>query len=254
MRLKLPNLSKSTAALDDILPFSRTVIIRRPPKPAAPPNCPIVSCAPPSVPTPPKPPRKPPGPPPPPIDAARPEYRENEMHIQMLSRSLYAQIFGSSAPPNGAASLDAATAERFRDNLQRHGIRPGDSAPVADISERLRLPRLHGRTLEAHFERIADQQARPYRRLAERLAAMPVPAMPAVWRLQAGWTHYCARTGAATAVPYPDDDGLVFDIENCVREGAAPTLACALGESGWYSWVSQPIRRLIHTTRPRIAP
>lgn len=70
------------------------------------------------------------------------------------------------------------------------------------------------------------------------------PAPPTAWRLQPGWTHYCPRTGHASAVPYPADAALVFDIENCVAEGAAPTLACALGPSGWYSWASESLVEL----------
>lgn len=256
MRLKLANLSKtSNITYDEILPFSRTVRISRNKSASSAADSiktrqganknthRIVS----TEPTTSKPPKHPPKlhdacnr-----IDPARPEYRENEMQIQMLSRPLYQQIFGisvrSDKPPK---QLDPQTANRLRDALQSHGLRPGAGATAGqlpDIDSRLRLPPLHGRSLETHFERIADEQLRPYRLLAERLVVLETDQIPPPdeWRLQAGWTHYCAQSGRATAVPFPADDALVFDIENCVREGAAPTLACALGVSGWYSWVSK---------------
>lgn len=244
MRLKLPDLTKApSAAFDDIIPFSRTVIIRRQttakPKAANPPGR-IVSTA--KDPTPSaKPPPK--HPTPPPIDPSRPDYRENEMQIQMLSRSLYQQIFGTGRSPS-VGCLDAETAQRYRQSLQSHGIQPGDSATLPDIGDRLKLPPLQGGTLETHFERIARAQVQPYQGLAERLAAHTLPPMPSEWRLQPGWTHYCPNTGRATAVPFPTDTALVFDIENCVREGAAPTLACACGPTGWYSWVSESLMEL----------
>lgn len=146
------------------------------------------------------------------------EYRENDMHIQMLSRSLYHQVFGARAQP---AALPAATAERFRQRLRAHGIEPGaggGDARLPDIgAERLRLPPLRAGTLVEHFERCATEQSLPYRRLADRLAAGGVPAMPARWALRPGWTQYCGRTGEAMAVPFPADAALVFDVENCVK-------------------------------------
>lgn len=267
MRLKLADFTKKLpASIDDIIPFSRTVRIRSQPNETAttaqPParNARIVGTEPPSSAT--HVAKKSRRPAPiaakvaeTPVAAAnsktstahRPNhYRENEMHIQMLSRPLYDQIFGRQpSSPDDAATLDATTAERFRQNLRKHGIRPGESERLPEIDARLRLPPLEGRTLEQHFERIADQQARPYRMLAERMAGLSrVPAMPTEWRLQSGWTHYCPTSGVAAAVPFPPDAVLVFDIENCVREGAAPTIACALGDRGWYSWVSECGRQM----------
>lgn len=254
MRLKLANLRKTTtsSAFDEILPFSRTVRIRNETSNNGGSKqnrkLRIVSEQPPKPPDPAPPTSSPPSPPPNARrrDPDQPDHRTNEMHIQMLSRPLYQQIF----PRKPTAQLDATTAKRLRDALQSHGLQPGGPAASsagpapgdAEITDlkRLRLPPLLGGSLESHFERIADDQVRPYRTLANELAALDADriAMPAEWLLQPGWTHYCPHSGQATAVPFPADAALVFDIENCVREGAAPTLACALGASGWYSWVS----------------
>ena len=46
-----------------------------------------------------------------------------------------------------------------------------------------------------------------------------VPEMPKKWIFQEGWTKYDRKTGKGVPVEYPEDDLLIFDIENCVVEG-----------------------------------
>lgn len=108
---------------------------------------------------------------------------------------------------------------------------------MPDITS-LRLPRLLGANIEEHFLHIARIQSEPYQKLISQLVGLEQPEMPAQWQLASGWTHYCSKTKTTRSVPFPEDRAIVFDIENCVKEGAAPTMACALGRSGWYSWVS----------------
>lgn len=55
--------------------------------------------------------------------------------------------------------------------------------------------------------------------------------------MEEGWTRY-DQAGNATSVEYPEDTALIFDIEVCMQEGAAPTIACAVGSNYWYSWTS----------------
>ena len=55
------------------------------------------------------------------------------------------------------------------------------------------------------------------------------------WRYAAGWTKYDNETGAAIPVDFPEEDGLVFDIEVLVREGHFPTMATALSHKHWYN-------------------
>ena len=43
--------------------------------------------------------------------------------------------------------------------------------------------------------------------------------MPKKWIFQEGWTKYDRKTGKGVPVEYPEDDLLIFDIENCVVEG-----------------------------------
>lgn len=110
------------------------------------------------------------------------------------------------------------------------------------------MPPLHGSTIEEHFHQISTEQVQPYRSLIETLVKIEVPAMPTQWMSTTGWTHYCPKSGCGKAVPHPADDAFVFDIEVCVPEGSAPTMACALGPSGWYSWTSAQLNGDTHGT------
>lgn len=68
-----------------------------------------------------------------------------------------------------------------------------------------------------------------------------VPKPPTNWHFKPGWTYYEPNTNVPVSVQWPNDNALVFDVEVCMTEGQAPTLACALGASGWYSWTSQKL-------------
>lgn len=83
----------------------------------------------------------------------------------------------------------------------------------------------------------------PYRTLIADLLShyITIPIMPKIWNCEKGWTHYHPESGKPRSVPFPSDDALVFDVEVCMQEGSAPTLACALGKSGWYSWTSEKL-------------
>ncbi|KAK0563397.1 DNA-directed DNA polymerase gamma mip1 [Tilletia horrida] len=72
---------------------------------------------------------------------------------------------------------------------------------------------------------------------------------PPQWKWQSGWTMYPflstsiseARTiGEGIAVSHPplDDQALVFDVETLVNAGPWPVMATALGQKGWYAWLS----------------
>jgi DNA polymerase gamma 1 len=59
--------------------------------------------------------------------------------------------------------------------------------------------------------------------------------------LQAGWTRYDTEADSYCAVPFPDEDALVFDIEVCVPAGNFPIMATAVGPKYWYSWTSKKL-------------
>lgn len=101
----------------------------------------------------------------------------------------------------------------------------------------LKLPAFKGRDIEEHFHRIATEQSEPYKKQIEILTSLSVPLPPSKWEMCSGWTFY-DNTNGPHWVPYPHDDALIFDIEVCMKEGQAATMACALGSKGWYSWTS----------------
>lgn len=161
-----------------------------------------------------------------------PEYRENEIKIQMLSKTLYQQIFKGS--PQRKVT-DKSLIEKYTKSLLEHGIKAGESPKIPDIQ--LKLPPLEGKDIEEHFLKIATDQSQNYRKLIHSLCDMnEIPAFPSEWSTSTGWTFY--DKNGSHSVPYPKEESMIFDIEVCMKAGSAPTLACALGTKGWYSWVS----------------
>ena len=142
--------------------------------------------------------------------------RLNEMSIQMLSDSLYRQIFRPTAQHGRHAPASPTLVKSLRDDLLRHGIDASSPALLPDVD--VKLPPLRGANIEEHFHSIAEEQSEPYRRAIEQLPGAP-PNPPKVWSRTAGWTRYDPVTGSASSIPFPDDPALVFDVEVCVRAG-----------------------------------
>lgn len=65
-----------------------------------------------------------------------------------------------------------------------------------------------------------------------------LPPRPCEYSRQPGWTRY-RPDGSMESVPCPQEPVYIFDIETCVTEGPYPTLAVAVSDQAWYSWVSQ---------------
>uniref|UniRef100_S4R4W1 DNA polymerase gamma, catalytic subunit n=1 Tax=Petromyzon marinus TaxID=7757 RepID=S4R4W1_PETMA len=165
----------------------------------------------------------------------RDETRMNPLNIQMLSRNLHEQIFKGveSSHPEESVQLS-------KEHLSQHGLWGRDGALLKDVH--LRLPPLLGDSVDGHFRALATRQSLGYVRAACGLVACSaLPALPREWRYEAGWTRY-GPDGHVEAVPFPDEPGLVFDVEVCVTEGHCPTLAVACSPAAWYSWCS---RRLV---------
>ncbi|XP_032807185.1 DNA polymerase subunit gamma-1 isoform X1 [Petromyzon marinus] len=182
----------------------------------------------------------------------RDETRMNPLNIQMLSRNLHEQIFkGVEVRPCDAAGLAAdvklktsshpeESVQLSKEHLSQHGLWGRDGALLKDVH--LRLPPLLGDSVDGHFRALATRQSLGYVRAACGLVACSaLPALPREWRYEAGWTRY-GPDGHVEAMPFPDEPGLVFDVEVCVTEGHCPTLAVACSPAAWYSWCS---RRLV---------
>lgn len=129
---------------------------------------------------------------------------------------------------------------RFRANLESFGLKPGSTAVQPDVD--IRLPPLKGANLEEHFYGIGREQTKDYSDLIKELLISNIPVRPDVWSSQPGWTKYDSN-GTAYVVDYPEENILIFDVEVCMSEGSAPTLACAVSNKHWYSWTSTQLSR-----------
>lgn len=157
--------------------------------------------------------------------------RLSPLGIQMLGKSLYEQVFGREGPGPSQEAVD-----RSIEHLTRHGLWGRHVKALPDVE--IELPRLLGDNISDHFVKMAESQLKGYAPLINSLLDRGLPAPPTHWNYQAGWTRYDAH-GIPTLVPSPNDRALILDVEVCVREGHAPTLAVAASSNGWYSWVSE---------------
>lgn len=151
--------------------------------------------------------------------------------IQMLSKHLYKQVFGKTS----GQQWNAACIERSCKELDRHGLN-GKNIPVLEDVD-LDLPSLHGNNVDEHFCWIATEQTEPYMKSINEMLSVKLPPTPTQWSMKEGWTRY-EQDGSFTQLAHPSEECLVLDVEVCVKEGPAPTLAVAVSPTHWYSWVS----------------
>ena len=155
--------------------------------------------------------------------------RVSPLNIQMLSKRLHEHIFGE----EHVASPEAV--KRSRAHLEAHGLwgKGGTMQPDVDVN----VPPLQGDNIGEHFRSIAAAQCEPYLGIARQVASWRLPPMPKKWRSVAGWTRYDGAD--AVGVDYPEESGLVFDVEVLVTEGHLPVMAVAASDKHWYSWTSR---------------
>ncbi|KHJ44994.1 hypothetical protein D918_04805 [Trichuris suis] len=120
---------------------------------------------------------------------------------------------------------------------------PLDSAAETDVQTfkkmRKYFPFLAGSNLKDHFQTIAEQNSQKYKMLLEQFSNCKAPQILPEWKFTPGWTKYPFCGGTPTAVVFPDDDALVFDVEVCLRDGNHPVIATAMSSTAWYSWCSR---------------
>ena len=150
----------------------------------------------------------------------------------MLSKFLHEQIFGGT----DNVQWNPASVKKSQQELTRHGLSDKKVPPLEDVQ--LQLPSLHGENINDHFYQIASKQLEPYMKLVNKMLGAKLPPSPAKWSMAEGWTRY-EHDGRQTRVSSPEEDCLVLDVEVCVQEGCAPTLAVATSPTHWYSWVSK---------------
>uniref|UniRef100_A0A674EHE1 DNA polymerase subunit gamma-1 n=1 Tax=Salmo trutta TaxID=8032 RepID=A0A674EHE1_SALTR len=159
------------------------------------------------------------------------ETRLNPLNIQMLSQNLHEQIF------RGAEQeYEDEKVERSIRHLQRHQLWGKEASLLPGVE--LQLPHMYGEDINGHFRLLAQKQSLPYLEAASKLQQAPLPPMPRDWVWEVGWMRY-GPGGEARRVDFPDEAGLVFDVEVCMAEGHCPTLAVAVSPTAWYSWCSK---------------
>ncbi|XP_050298429.1 DNA polymerase subunit gamma-1, mitochondrial isoform X2 [Anthonomus grandis grandis] len=159
--------------------------------------------------------------------------RTNPLGIQMLSKAIFDQVFleGYKDTSNNA------TIETSKKELLKHNMKSEDTEILPDVD--FIIPPLKGQNIEEHFLNIGEEQVGVYRELVlELLKSIPNP--PKKWVLQDGWTRY-EPGQEPMKVDYPLEEALVFDVEVCMMVGKSPTLATAVSNKAWYSWVSSTL-------------
>lgn len=151
--------------------------------------------------------------------------RVNKLNIQMLSRNIFEQVFRG-LPVN---KCNEAILEECHKTLLKHNMVQRTDSYMKDVQ--FKVPPLEGENIVEHFYTIGEQQQRPYRHLVDNLLK-EIPKAPDKWLMQQGWTRYVPGQ-EPERVPYPLEEGLVFDIEVCMAVGKAPTLATAVSREAW---------------------
>lgn len=161
------------------------------------------------------------------------ETRFNEINLQMLSSNLHKQIFGNTS--DSPVLKDILS---IKQELASFGINTAAASesiiPDADIT----IPDLKGKNIEEHFEIIAKEQAKPYVEIIKSLLN-EIPPTPSNFILKEGWTRY--SESGYESVEFPQEEGLIFDVEVCLNNGPLPVLATAVSRNAWYGWVSKDL-------------
>lgn len=165
--------------------------------------------------------------------------RVNEINMQMLSKSLHKQLFKED---DKQEHLSEKEINNIKKNLSTYGINVEDATRLTDVN--LKLPILEGKDIEEHFYNIGKVQVKPYLKIINEIIK-DIPEMPKQWLFKEGWTRY-TTDGKMESVDYPLEDGIVFDVEVCMKQGPLPTLATAVSNKAWYGWVSNSLAQGIN--------
>ncbi|XP_014487539.1 PREDICTED: DNA polymerase subunit gamma-1, mitochondrial [Dinoponera quadriceps] len=158
--------------------------------------------------------------------------RVNEINMQMLPKVLHEQLFGK----DDKQKLSNKEINDIKKHLGLYGINVEDASRLPDVN--MKLPTLEGKDVEEHFYNIGKAQVKPYLKIINKIMK-DIPEMPKQWLFKEGWTRYTAD--GAESVDYPLEDGVIFDVEVCMKHGSSPTIATAVSDKAWYGWVSDSL-------------
>ncbi|KAI5301325.1 DNA-directed DNA polymerase gamma mip1 [Ascosphaera atra] len=156
--------------------------------------------------------------------------RFNEIGVQQLSDHVHKQIFLKSPTPPDPKLIELA-----KDHLSRHELLGKVQEGIDPVA--FELPKLHGKTLDEHFHKLGMDASEPYLTMAKEYATRELPAAPRKWVRRSGWTKYYPD-GQSEAVSAPDEEVLTFDTEVLYKISPYAVMACAVGRTAWYAWLS----------------
>lgn len=160
----------------------------------------------------------------------------NPIGYPVISDQTFSKVFGEFTK----RSIPTST-EKTRKLLQANTIPFPVDYPENLFDGELPFPDLKAKTLDQHFEKIAEDFVGQYLQDAELLATCRIPPIPPIEELvpEVGWTKYTFENDKWTKepVPYPLESG-IFDTETFVEGGAFPVIGTALTHKAAYIWLA----------------
>ncbi len=151
------------------------------------------------------------------------------------------------------------TIDLARQHLNLHSIPWDTKRPTLPEIYGEFVPPLLAENVEEHFKAMAGELAEPYFSVANEAAYLDWSSIVLpqesdftsffnLHSFPSNWYHFCPSKKQFIACPGgPADEAVIFDVETApkVQEfSKLPILACALGKSGLYLWISPQLSEL----------
>ncbi|KAJ1510624.1 DNA-directed DNA polymerase gamma mip1, partial [Coelomomyces lativittatus] len=154
------------------------------------------------------------------------------MNIQLLPKDLHAKLF----PNTSTSKPKKKIIQLAQQHLQSWDIPLNKPVTLPEVC--FDLPSLEGDNIAEHFYNIGLAFENQYTSLLHRYLRMNFTSLiPSDFVFQKGWTKY-SKNSPPKSVSFPDEDVLTFDIEVLYKVSKYPVMATALGENGFYAWIS----------------
>lgn len=155
-----------------------------------------------------------------------------------MSDDLHEKIFGAQKPKE----MSRQTLQKAESLLKEFNITTPVDYPAGLYDGPLPLPDLKARSLNNHFNKIAQEQVGRYKILGNKFSQCELPPLPPAeqFRFEAGWTRYELVEGEwqITKVEFPQEEAFTFDTETYVHGGSFPIIGTALSEKAAYVWLA----------------
>jgi DNA polymerase gamma 1 len=169
--------------------------------------------------------------------------KTNVLGYPVLSDTLHEKVFGHSR--TGFSNENAL--KRATSLLNKFGIRTPVDFPESLYDGDLPLPKLRGKDLREHFEKIAEEQIGSYKYWADKFSKCKLPRIPEKHEIiySPGWTRYewnwDKESFSVSKVDYPLEDAFTFDTETFVEGGSFPIIGTAVSEKAVYVWLASEL-------------